>query len=52
MKDFHYDRSNKIVNRYKFSLELNGFTSPLSRYRNTNTELTSSLEAATSITSK
>ena len=38
---------------YKFSLEqLNGLTSPLSRLRNTNTELTGSLEAATSTTSQ
>jgi len=37
---------------YKFSLELFKHTCPLSRCRNTNLELTSSLEAATSITSQ
>jgi len=38
--------------QYKFSLELFGYTCRLSRYRNTNLELTSSLEAATSTTSQ
>jgi len=37
---------------YKFSLELFGHTCPLSRCRNTNLELTSSLEAVTSTTSQ
>ena len=45
MKDFHYDRSRLMVNHYKFLLELNTLTSPLSWCRNTNTELTSLLEA-------
>jgi len=35
---------------YKFLVELFGHTCPLSRCRNTNLELTSSLEAATSTT--
>jgi len=42
----------RLLTIYKFSLELNELTSSLSRCHNINTELTSSLEAATSTTSQ
>ena len=45
------DPTGSSIN-YKFSLELFGHTCPLSRCRNTNLDLTSSLEVATSTTSQ